>query len=282
MLLNGNMRHVNSAQQAYCILRPMKKSHLVGLLLTVGTMAGCCSASVVKHPTSLVDTLKVNTVALVHRDGDGDITPYCSGVWVSADTILTANHCVRAAVRNQVKEDLDEHDDDVTEGQLNVLINDKEKGFEIMYMVVGDYTGLWREPKALYLSTVSQFNDEHDLALLTVVEKKQPQHTWATVAARAPEVGDTLSVMGHPSGLAWTYTNVMVSAYREENFRAVEDEGKLGPWMQVAGEVWKGNSGGGAFNRYGQLVGIGSFMPPAPNECFFVHVDTIRIFLGKK
>lgn len=262
----------------------MKKTLIALLLLSVGAMAGCCTNDVVKHPTTktaFVSSLRADTVALVHRDSDGDIMPYCAGVWVSKDLILSANHCAKAAVEARVKQDLTDLDDEATDDEIDKLIADREKGFEIEYIVARDYTGMWREPKALYTSKVVKFDDVHDLVLLQVTEKA-PVHPFATVAVRAPVVGEELSVVGHPSALAWTYTHVMVSAYREKEFKPMEDEKKEGPYMQVAGEVWKGNSGGGAFNQYGQLVGIASFMPPVPNECFFIHVDSIRAFLSLK
>lgn len=262
----------------------MKKSLVALVLASAGAMAGCCTAEVVKHPvtrTEMVSVLKTDTVALVHKDSDGDTMPYCAGVWVDKETILTANHCVVAAVNAGVRQDLEDHDDDATDEQIKALVNDREKDFAVEYAVVNDYTGMWREPGHTYSAKVVRWDESHDLALLKVVSKF-PVHTVATVAVCEPPVGSELSVVGHPGALAWTYTRVLVSGYREENFKPVEDEGLLGPFMQLAGAVWKGNSGGGAFNEYGQLVGIASFMPPVPSECFFVHVTSIRGFLGLK
>jgi S1-C subfamily serine protease len=43
--------------------------------------------------------------------------------------------------------------------------------------------------------------------------------------------------------------------------------------------MYFGNSGGGAFNDYGELVGIADWIKRAPEMGFFVHLDTIRSFL---
>jgi S1-C subfamily serine protease len=57
------------------------------------------------------------------------------------------------------------------------------------------------------------------------------------------------------------------------------DDELLGPWMQVSAPIWYGNSGGGAFDAEGSLVGIASFKALAPNVAFYVHLETIREFL---
>ncbi len=55
--------------------------------------------------------LASKTVALVGRDREGNPRSYCSGVWVSETSILTAYHCVEEAdvgdgVEYAVREDV--------------------------------------------------------------------------------------------------------------------------------------------------------------------------------
>jgi S1-C subfamily serine protease len=50
--------------------------------------------------------------------------------------------------------------------------------------------------------------------------------------------------------------------------------------MQVSAPVWFGNSGGGAFNDEGEIVGIASFIMKGPSLGFFIPVDSIRPFLA--
>lgn len=258
----------------------MKKFFPAIMFLCASALAGCCVHNGLRHPEprmTIVDELKAETVALVHRDDDNDVMTFCAGVWVAEDKILTADHCARAPVEAAV-ESMATGDED--EGALEDMVQKLEDGSQIDFITAEESNGTWREPKASHKATVLFHDKAHDLALLTV--KDPPKHRVAPVAGQAPAVGEELSVVGHPASLTWTYTKVMVSAYREENFRPVEKRGRLGPYMQVAGEVWKGNSGGGAYNANGELVGVASFMPPAPNECFFVHVDTIRAFLARR
>lgn len=260
------------------------------LFVAVCALAGCCVHAGLRHPAArptFVDELKSDTVALVHRDEDGDVAPFCTGVWVDKDKVVTADHCARAPIEALVVElmpgdDVDENDDEAVAAFMAArekMVQDLEDGFKIQYITDKESTGVYREPRAMHTLRVVKHDKEHDLALLVVDNPKDvPDHHIAMLAGATPAVGEDVHVVGHVSGLTWTYTRGMVSAYREENFRPSR---KKGPWMQVAGEVWRGNSGGGGFNDNGELVGLASFIAPAPNESFFIHLETIRTFLGR-
>lgn len=236
--------------------------------LIIGTLSGCCVHGAVRHPTSgFINELKSDTVAFVHTDEDGDVATFCAGVWVARNLILTADHCAKAPIEALLGVDSSSKTD-------RVAIETLEDGSMIQFTVDKDYVGVYRAPKALYEAKVVRFDYEHDLALLIV--KDPPDHHVARMAATTPELGDIVHVMGHPVALTWTYSECRVGAYREENFYHAP---KTGPFMQVVGAVWKGNSGGGGFNDRGELVGIASFIAPAPNESFFIHPVTIRNFL---
>ena len=270
---------------------PMKNPIPAFLFIALSTLAGCCVHTGLRHPESrptLVDELKSDTVALVHRDEDDDVAPFCAGVWVSKDTVVTADHCARAPIEALVVElmpsdNVDEDDEDAVakfQAAREKMVQDLEDGFKIQYIVDKESTGVYREPKALHLLKVVRHDKDHDLAVMQVVDPKDiPDHHVAGLAGAAPAVGEDVSVVGHPSGLTWTYTRGVVAAIREENFRPSK---KKGPWIQVAGEVWRGNSGGGVYNANGELLGIASFIAPAPNESFFVHIDTIKAFLARR
>jgi len=256
----------------------MKRFFPVALVLIVSVLAGCCVHSGIRHPgqrTTFIDDMKSKTVALVRMDSDGDVSPYCTGVWVSRTEIVTADHCARAAVENAV-----------TKATLPDALKEKMiDGFSLTFTTLEDDAGFMRVPKNIHIATVKKHDRLHDLAVLSVEEKDVPKHGIAYLADMQPAVGDTVHVVGHVLGLPWTYTNGIVAAHREAQLRFVYDDGdvdsKEGPWIQVAGEVFNGNSGGGGFNDNGELIGIVSFGIDAPNESFFVHVDTIRTFLGR-
>lgn len=248
----------------------MKKLAPFILFLIVSALSGCCVHGSLRHPATsgFINELKSDTVALVHRDSDGDVAPFCAGVWVAPDKILTADHCAKALVEITLGiSDVG----DYNRAEVELL----ESGLTIQYMIDKDSTGVYREPKVLYEATVAKFDFDHDLALL-VVKKTVPDHHVARLASSLPELGDNFHVMGHPSALVWTYSECRVGSYREENFMPAR---KKGPFIQVVGSVWKGNSGGGGFNDRGELVGIASFITPAPNQSFFIHLVTIQNFL---
>lgn len=253
------------------------KNWLKWFLIAITTIvAGCCMHQNIRTPepreSYVVDALLSNTIAMVIRDGDGDIAAYCTGVWVAKDLILTADHCIRSPIEEIVGLEAQVGDSQET---LDKRVEAMKDGFLISFITKDDSNGVFHEPSAMHVGAVVKHDRKHDLALLKVT-KNLPRHGVAKLARVTPRIGSDVHIMGHVTGLTWTYTRGIVAAYREANFRPTKISG---PFLQVAGEAWKGNSGGGAFNDAGELIGIASFLAPAPNEVFFVHVETIRCFL---
>lgn len=116
----------------------------------------------------------------------------------------------------------------------------------------------------------------HDLALYEA-SGAVPKHPFAEVGLSRPMPGENLSFTGNPAGLVGSWRTGYVSAYREISY---EMGAYVGPWMQVSAPIYLGDSGGGAFNSDGQLVGIvHSMADEIPNVAFCVSIDTIRVFL---
>jgi S1-C subfamily serine protease len=85
-------------------------------------------------------------------------------------------------------------------------------------------------------------------------------------------VSDDVQIVGHTSGLVYTYVKGVISAERES------EEGHH--WYQVSAPAFRGNSGGGVFSKDGKLIGICSQLwLRAPNVIFFVDRDSILKFL---
>ncbi len=74
--------------------------YLIFLLALATTCCGSIYRPEPRHDSAavLVREISAETIALVAVDSDGDTVPYCSGVWVAEDMILTAGHCASAAV----------------------------------------------------------------------------------------------------------------------------------------------------------------------------------------
>ena len=180
------------------------------LLLMVALMMGCGAG--VSKESAMVDEVEVPatpvrpgspvyrhssdaTVALVTRLDDGRVVPFCTGVWVSNNEIMTAAHCVRT--------------DDF--GFLSPV------GDNVHYIIEKEVVGIFKEPAAMHLSEVSYFNNGHDLAILTAVDAGIPVHAVASLAVELPGVGEPIHIVGHPKGLYWTFSNGVISTYREES-----------------------------------------------------------------
>jgi hypothetical protein len=300
----------------------MKRYLNLLLLVVLGTLlgagcAGCLSKSFGVVPPIVKQELRIklsnseliameggSTVALMGYRDDKETTvttgyrPYCTGVWVDDKHILTANHCVDGELEWQ-QDRLDKRKEGDKEkpktlqellqrlfggGGLQEADKVEKKGLKIHYIVEKEVMGVAAEPSGWHLSKVVAWDEPHDLALLEVQGQLQPPHTIARLAKETPELGEHVNVVGHQTGLYWTYMSGQVAAYRDadhyKRLSAGRDDAK-GPYMQVQIPIFYGNSGGGCFNDYGELVGITIRLARAPEVGIHVHLDTIRSFLDK-
>lgn len=234
-----------------------------------------------------------STVALMAADDIEEARPYCTGVWVGSNVILTANHCVEAAYFMKVEKEIDKL---APEEKKEEIYKWRHKTHEerqklvventtIRYAASGDVDQIGKEPYAIRLGKVIIVDPEHDLAIVEAAGKNLPRHDIAYVAEENPAIGEQINIVGQPKGLYWTYISGTVAQYREslpEERSLVTDVNEInviGPYIQLSAPVWFGNSGGGAFDRDGNLVGIASFLTGAPHSSFFIHPDVIRKLL---
>lgn len=242
------------------------------LLVTV--IAGCCTAPV---PTAsapattqtLAEQLEETTVALTHTDSDGDHAPYCSGVWVSQDEILTANHCVEAY------------------GKLVSELTDFEGSFDatgitLQYVVRDDVSSVspGTYPKNVRRGLVVKTDNINDLALIKAKDLPAGDHPVASIkrVSRVPD-GTHLRIVGHTLGLWWTYCEGTVSS----SWSLVEGPDSIKTQViQASSAAAQGNSGGGAFDDDGNLLGVLSWvLSTNPNISFFIHHDQLVKFLAR-
>jgi hypothetical protein len=263
----------------------MKKLLMIFItLFGLSSTIGCASSKIIVRQSSdpvMVDEVLDDTVALVKRDPDENIVfAFCTGVWVNTNVIIAAEHCTRGMIIEHNKENFISGLMDDNEKKKFIEDNTKKEiGLKVTYIVKNESTGVYREPTTFHTAEVVKVDHDHDLVMLKTVAKDTPSHHFARLAKSTPHVGDDLHIVGHVSALYWTYFRATVAAYREENFAIATS--KKGPWLQVSAPIYFGNSGGGAFNYDGELVGICSYIVRAPNVGFHVHLDTIRSFLGK-
>jgi len=191
-----------------------------------------------------VEYLLHSTAALVENVGSFVVTN-CAGVWISKTLILTANHCV------------DEHPPN------------------FQYIVPGDLADK-KSREALLLAA----DKKVDLALLMANPEDLPEHNVVKLSEDPVVTGDPMHVVGHTAGYPWTYSYGFVSAIRDGMFGPSAFDTKV---VQISAPVWMGNSGGGAFDANGQLVGICSWISKnGPHLTFFIHRDIIKSFLRQE
>lgn len=96
------------------------------------------------------------------------------------------------------------------------------------------------------------FHDpDTDLAILAP-DMLTPRHTSVKLSPEAPVMFDKVVVIGHPAYTEYTVTQGMVVHPNRDSI--------TGSWMQFNAPIAPGNSGGPVFNRYGELIGVVSFM----------------------
>jgi hypothetical protein len=251
------------------------------------------------------------SVALVSNFNDADIHPaYCSGVWVDKDTILTAAHCpvgyadmthrylIFKALEDaglSFKEarliasaDSDDLDIAVEMGLIDADVVAQAKliiamvphispmSLDMTFIGPDQVIDIGAEPKEFFHGNVLVIDEKADLALIRATS--YPAHYVAHLAEKLPEVGEELNFSGTPENNSFAFRKVIVSAYRHSEAKDGMDS-IHGPFIQVNGPIFHGDSGSGMLNSNGELVGIVSFVDGDIKMCFCIHTDTIRSML---
>lgn len=246
------------------------------IMLIIG--AGCCSSMKLTPPidtkhvqvesvrsTEIVKQIKNATVALITGSADKK-TPYCAGVWMDNRRILTAAHCAEIIGRTVFQ--IDDEDEYDAIGDVIAFTNNSDINNE---KIQQNFT---------WFGIVEKIDKKSDLALIRSISDTS-YHTTAQLAIKDIEQGDQLHVVGHPIALFWSYTLGVVAAIRNSNGPLLGKETVEAKVIQVSAPIWVGNSGGGAFNTDGHLIGICSWITlRAPNIGFFIHRDEIKKFLN--
>ncbi len=278
------------------------KKFLPVLAIAAVLLPACCVFANVKHPDPKLNAAERDeraTVALVRwvgKDKDGDPTEVpegtegaklgtgCAGVWIDRNTFVTAEHCIDnfgKPAETKVLEELHKQLPPELAGLLPVTPRWDPTGHTGEYSAFGDVydTETGTHVRNVHPCKVLATDWVHDLALVRAttdaMNPKVPDHAVAPLATDT-RVGDEVDIVGHPVGMWWSYTHGWVAQIRP-NMRNVDN--RPTNLLQISAPVWFGNSGGGAFNSSGQLVGIASFIRAVPNMAFFVRYDVIKTLI---
>lgn len=149
----------------------------VALFLSLVVTTACSSvpASCTPPWSKLARSEIERTVAFVRPDGDGKVSTYCSGVWLSRSTIVTAAHCVDGAELDTLYVLSYGHDTPIP-----AMVSASDPGADIAIVEAAPLV-------------------EHDVASL----------------GPSPEAGDPVSAVGHPLGMRWSFSCGHVAAVRD-------------------------------------------------------------------
>ena len=283
---------------------------ILALCIFVITLGGCCAHTNLLNPilsgAQQAQHENQASIALVY-DFDVIQRPFCTGVWVAKDTILTANHCIQGYVEQHhiflVAKALQQIGADAEKAQMlaGVDIKDIPPQFldspvaqaliqanslfpvenpntvTLQYAVPEDIIDVGVRPSRIRHASALALYPSLDLALLHVTGDI-PQHRIAHLADQAPQVGEAVSLVGNTEGTWFNYKISVISAHRHSMKEAGNDNNE--PILQLAaGAIDSGDSGGCLFNERGQLVGIVEAVSSRTHYGFCIYTDTIRKML---
>ena len=266
----------------------MKK--LLALIAAIAFLPSCCVFSRASDPSlqrrAFIDRLEQETTALVHVVDDngkevspgtegGKMVPYCTGVWINADTMLSAEHCV---------DDIGRPPEVEVTSRLQKLLD------ELMGKVIPPATWTPVNQPVMYATIDEMGADEHHDARVVAVDMKDDivlikaikpgKHPWAPLAAGDIHVGDPLHLVGQTAGMWWCYFHGYVAAHRHD---FVDTRKNVVDMLQMSAPVFFGDSGGPAFNEDGAIVGIADQIRlSVPEAAWYVHRDAVRSFMKRE
>ena len=100
-----------------------------------------------------------------------------------------------------------------------------------------------------HIAEVIKKDSVYDLALLRIAKNGYNKIRVLSLSEMAVETGDKVFICGHPLGIYYNITEGIVSNLHNSTF------------MVIDATMTFGNSGGGVYNQFGQLIGICSKVP---------------------
>ncbi len=241
---------------------------------------------------SLINHLSQSTVVLLAINDEAKLMSSCAGVFVAPQKILTAKHCLEPYLP-YVKDDSSLKE---LEELLKIVTLTPEdqmifKKIEIFKKDWGDeaLTDIKIPIKLFnqlnetasndtlnpYIASVIDTDPKNDLALLNL--DNHVNHEYVSLPKTDVFLGQQIHVIGHPAALEYTYHQGFISGSRYQMF-----DNNMLHYIQISSPIFNGNSGGGAFDKKGNLIGICSvFLNGVPEVSYFVHTNEIKEFVSK-
>lgn len=181
-----------------------------------------------------------SVVLIVCDDKESDEKVIGSGFFVDKGVVVTNYHVIRGMKRG------------------------------IVHVAVGPN----KEKRNFRIARILGFDEEADLAILSVPSARGVDIPALEIVPGDPEVGETVYALGNPEGLVGTISPGIVSAglrMKEKNAR-----------IQVTAPISEGSSGGPLVNEQGKVIGVMvSTLSGGQNLNFAVPSSLIKALVGR-
>ena len=222
----------------------------------------------------MIEHLSRATAVLLSNksDEEEDYRVFCSAVWISPDKMITARHCAEAELENTELNEINEllgipPDLTTLPGTIIHYSNYDERDLKFN-----------KNDKTPSMAVVIAYDKENDLAVLQSVTNTE--HDYANLATSDVWIGQNVHIIGHSIGLQYNYFDGVISSTERNMRRFFRRNDKDVMMLHITAAVAPGNSGGGAFDEDGNIVGICSFIAlRASNANFFVRFDKVKSLL---
>jgi S1-C subfamily serine protease len=235
----------------------------ISLILTLALSFGCCVTGIhgaqqqvaQQQQKKFIENIRGSTVALVRDNMFGKKSIMCSGTWISKYVILTARHCV------------ENDDESVTAGKIVEFYTHK----------LGDPPfGMIQQDRNVLKAIIVAFAIDTDIALISSID--DVEHNIAPLYNGEVPIGTSIHTIGHPHGMEYSYITGRVSATRHSFVFGIEQR-----VLHITILGYNGNSGCGAFDDNGRLIGMSIFSNTrVPGMKFFLHATEIVDFVKEQ
>ena len=235
-------------------MKKLLRTSLALVILLAGACAACSSAQLqsVQPTQSFAINRALNSTVTIYNKSDNMI---CAGEFVGDKVIVTAYHCaVAATLSNMEIIGLHLLGVDMTTIMPEEILNAPVT--VSTYAAVAD--SIDSHVTMVEKGTLKRLDQKHDLAVIVLNNSAHAGPTKVPVSWHYPAVGQDVFAIGHPDGLEYTFSRGYVSTVCRKFTPGTIPAGfdPRACWLQVDLRIYGGSSGGGLYDKNGELIGV--------------------------